>query len=50
MAIKGSLIVDDKMVCVDLFFVGIIQYLAWCEDLVDIELVRSEAALIRSMF
>ena len=27
-AIKGSLIVDKKMVCVDLFFVGLFQDLA----------------------
>ena len=46
--IKGSLIVAKKMLCVDLFFVGLFQGLTYCEDLVDGGLAWSETALIRS--
>ena len=39
--IAGSLIVDKKMVCVELCFVGPFQDLAQCEDLVDGGFARS---------
>ena len=38
----------QEMVCVDLFFVGLFQDLALCEDLVNGGFARSQAALIRS--
>ena len=46
MAIEVSLIVDKKMVCVVLYFVGLLQDLTECENLVDGGLAKSEAALI----
>ena len=47
-AFEVSLIVDRKMVSVDLCFMGFFQDLEECEDLVDGVLTRSEAALVRS--
>ena len=38
--IEGCLIVDKKVVCVDLFLVGLFQDLAYCEDIFDGGLVR----------
>ena len=46
-AIEICVIVYKKMLCVGLFFIGLLQDLTYCEKLIDGGLVRSEDALIR---
>lgn len=45
-AFESSFEIDEGLVCVDLSFVGFLQYLAYREELVNSRLTRAEAALI----